>query len=92
MHCRFALSSKRVNSIHLRLDTAKGAAGAVHMEAPPLGSYYIADEYPMDAVWSDGWTYSNYDEGAHAGTLVNGDDFLTNYPNCRYPHFTNEWC
>lgn len=86
------LSSKGINSIHLRLDTVKGGAGAVHMQAPPLGYYYIADEYPMDAVWSDGWIYSSYNEGSHAGTLIEGDDFLTNYPHCKYPHFTAENC
>ncbi len=52
------LSSKGINSIHLRLDTGAGKAGAVHMQALPLGYYYIADEYPVDAIWSDGWTYS----------------------------------
>jgi hypothetical protein len=86
------LSSKGINSIHLRLDTITGGAGTVHMQAPPLGYYYIADEYPMDAVWSDGWVYSNYNEGSHAGTLIDGDDFLTSHPTCRYPHFTDEDC
>jgi len=86
------LSSKGVNSVHLRLDTITGKAGVVHMQLSPLGYYYIADEYPMEAVWSDGWTYSNYNEGSHAGTLIDGNDFLTNYANCRYPHFTDKDC
>lgn len=86
------LKRKGINSIHLRLDTIVATVGVVHMQPPPLGYYYIADDYPMDAVWLEEWLYSNYNQESHTGALINGDDFLTHYPACRYPHFTIENC
>lgn len=87
------LKNKGINSIHVRVDPTSGTVGVIPMQTMPLGYYYIADAYPMEAQWSGGgWNYSDYNEGDYANSLVDGEDFLANYPNCRYPDFSVTNC